>query len=108
VNRCQDEAPSTHDLAALHPIRVLREHRHHRLELRLQLGHGKPEPDALVFRNNAGAPMSRYEAKPGTGHSRSPLKQHEQWLLELVAEEPDLTLHEIRARLRSEKKMKAA
>jgi transposase len=48
------------------------------------------------------------EAKPGTGHSRSPLKQHEQWLLELVAEEPDLTLHEIRARLRSEKRMKAA
>jgi transposase len=47
-------------------------------------------------------------AKPGTGHSRSPLKQHEQWLLELVAEEPDLTLHEIRARLRSDKKMKAA
>jgi transposase len=48
------------------------------------------------------------EAKPGTGHSRSPLKQHEQWLLELVAEEPDLTLHEIRARLRSEKKIKVA
>jgi len=45
------------------------------------------------------------EAKPGTGHSRSPLKQ---WLLALVAEEPDLTLHEIRARLRSEKRMKAA
>ena len=25
------------------------------------------------------------EAKPGTGHIRSPLKKHEQWLLELVA-----------------------
>jgi transposase len=37
-------------------------------------------------------------AKPGTGHSRSPLKQHEQWLLELVAKEPDLTLDEIRLR----------
>jgi transposase len=46
-------------------------------------------------------------AKPGTGHSRSPLKRHEQWLLDLVAKEPDLTLHEIRARLRSEKKLKA-
>jgi transposase len=47
-------------------------------------------------------------AKPGTGHVRSPLKQHEQWLLALVAAEPDLTLQEIRARLRSEKKMKSA
>jgi transposase len=48
------------------------------------------------------------EAKPGTGHTRSPLKRHERWLLELVATEPDLTLEEIRARLRSEKKMKVA
>jgi len=47
------------------------------------------------------------EAKPGTGHSRSPLKTHEQWLLNLVAAEPDLTLEEIRARLASEKKLKA-
>lgn len=46
--------------------------------------------------------------KPGTGHVRSPLKRHEQWLLELVAKEPDLTLDEIRARLRSVKKMKVA
>ena len=38
-------------------------------------------------------------AKPGTGHSRSPLEKHEQWLLDLVAAEPDLTLEEIRARL---------
>ena len=45
------------------------------------------------------------EAMPGTGHSRSPLK-HEQWLLDLVAAEPDLTLEEIRARLGSEKKLK--
>ena len=36
------------------------------------------------------------EEKPGTGHSRSPLKKHEQWLLDLVAAEPDLTLMEIR------------
>ena len=46
------------------------------------------------------------EAMPGTGHSRSPLKQHERWLLDLVAAEPDLTLEEIRARLAAEKKLK--
>jgi transposase len=46
-------------------------------------------------------------AKPGTGHCRSPLETHKQWLLELVATEPDLTLKEIRTRLRSEKKQKA-
>ena len=48
------------------------------------------------------------EEKPGTGHCRSPLKPHEQWLLDLIAKEPDLTLEEIRARLRSKKKLKAA
>ena len=48
------------------------------------------------------------EAKPGTGHSRSPLRAHEQWLLDLVASEPDLTLEEIRARLRKEKKLAVA
>ncbi|WP_253603407.1 MULTISPECIES: IS630 family transposase [unclassified Bradyrhizobium] len=47
------------------------------------------------------------EAKPGTGHSRSPLEQHKQWLIELIAAEPDLTLEEIRARLRSQRKQKA-
>ena len=47
-------------------------------------------------------------AKPGTGHCRSPLEKHKQWLLDLVAAEPDLTLKEICARLRSEKKQKAA
>src|SRR5262245_35308460 len=36
-------------------------------------------------------------AEPGIGHSRSPLKAYEQWLLDLVAQEPDLTLEEIRA-----------
>ena len=35
-------------------------------------------------------------ALPGTGHSRSPLDEHRQWLLDLVAAEPDLTLEEIR------------
>jgi transposase len=50
---------------------------------------------------------SRVDAKPGTGHSRSPLEQHKSWLLDLIAKEPDLTLEEVRARLRSEKKEKA-
>jgi len=45
-------------------------------------------------------------ALPGTGHSRSPLEAHRQWLLDLVAAEPDLTLEEIRARLKSEKRLK--
>ena len=48
------------------------------------------------------------DAKPGTGHSRSPLEKHKQWLLDLVAAQPDLTLEEIRARLRAEKRQKAA
>lgn len=47
-------------------------------------------------------------AKPGTGHSRSPLKAYERWLLDLVAREPDLTLEEIRDRLRREKKFEVA
>ena len=47
-------------------------------------------------------------AKPGTGHSRSPLKAYEQWLLDLVAKEPDLTLEEIRDRLRRAKKLAVA
>ena len=38
------------------------------------------------------------EVKPAQGHSRSPLKEHETWLLDLVAREPDLTLEEIRDR----------
>ena len=48
------------------------------------------------------------EDKPCTGHSRSPLKAHEEWLLDLVAKEPDLTLEEIRKRLRREKKLGVA
>ena len=46
-------------------------------------------------------------AKPGTGHCRSPLEAHKQWLLDLVAAEPDLTLDEIRVRLAREMKLKA-
>lgn len=48
------------------------------------------------------------EARPGTGHSRSPLKVHEHWLLDLVAKEPDLTLEEIRDRLKREKRLEVA
>src|SRR5262249_51171644 len=47
-------------------------------------------------------------AKPGTGPTRSPLKAYEQWLLDLVAKEPELTLEEIRDRLRREKKLAVA
>ena len=31
-----------------------------------------------------------FEAKSNKGQSRSPLKKHEEWLLELVRQEPDL------------------
>ncbi len=41
-----------------------------------------------------------FEAKSNRGQSRSPLKQHEEWLLELMRREPDLTLEEIQQRLR--------
>ena len=47
------------------------------------------------------------DAKPGTGHCRSPLEKHKQWLLDLVGAEPDLTREEIQLRLRAEKKQKA-
>lgn len=47
-------------------------------------------------------------AKPSTGHSRSPLETHAKWLLDLVAQEPGLTLEEIRDRLRREKKLAVA
>jgi len=47
------------------------------------------------------------DAKLGTGHCRSPLEKHRQWLLDLVATQPDLTLEEIRARLRAKKRQKA-
>lgn len=39
-------------------------------------------------------------AKP-MGGKRSPLDAHKPWLLELIAAEPDLTLQEIRGRLRA-------
>src|ERR1700693_6427931 len=35
-----------------------------------------------------------FEAKSNKGQSRSPLKKHEEWLLGLVRQEPDLTLEE--------------
>ena len=40
-----------------------------------------------------------FDAKSIKGQSRSPLKQYEQWLLDLVRQEPDLTLEEIQSRL---------
>jgi transposase len=47
------------------------------------------------------------EAKPVKRPSRSPLKKHEAWLLELVRQEPDLTLEEIQRRLLDEHQQKA-
>jgi hypothetical protein len=52
------------------------------------------------------AKLAGAAAKPGTGHCRSPLEPHQQWLLDLVAAESDLTLDEIGARLVSVKKLK--
>jgi len=48
-----------------------------------------------------------FEAKSLKGRSRSPLKRHEEWLLELVRREPDLTLEEIQRRLLDERQQKA-
>jgi integrase len=39
-------------------VRVLREHRRQQLEMRLALGVGRPEPEALVFSTLDGSPMS--------------------------------------------------
>ena len=47
-----------------------------------------------------------FEARSVRGQSRSPLKKHEDWLLELVRQEPDLTLEEIQRRLRDERQQK--
>jgi transposase len=47
------------------------------------------------------------EAKSIKGQSRSPLKRHEEWLLDLVRQEPDLTLEEIQRRLLDERSQKA-
>jgi transposase len=48
-----------------------------------------------------------FEARSVRGQSRSPLKKHEAWLLELVRGEPDLTLEEIQRRLLEERQQKA-
>src|SRR5436305_8294710 len=45
--------------------------------------------------------------KSNKGQSRSPLKKHEEWLLELVRWESDLTLEEIQCRLLEERQQKA-
>jgi transposase len=49
---------------------------------------------------------SRRSLALATAARRSPLEQHEWWLLDLVTAEPDLTLDEIGARLASAKKLK--
>src|SRR5256714_14494797 len=48
-----------------------------------------------------------FEAKSNKGQSRSPLKKHEEWLLELVRQAPDLTLEGIQRRLLDERQQKA-
>jgi transposase len=48
-----------------------------------------------------------FEAKSTRGQSRSPLKKHEEWLLALVRQEPDLTLVEIQRRLLDERQQGA-
>jgi transposase len=47
------------------------------------------------------------EARSAKGQSRSPLKKHEEWLLDLARQEPDLTLEEIQRRLLDERQQKA-
>jgi len=65
-------------------------------------------PSTAVRWLNRWTTTGSVEAKPGTGHSRSPLKAYEEWLLDLIANEPDLTLEEIRDRLAAEKKLEVA
>src|SRR5262245_28325778 len=48
-----------------------------------------------------------FEAKSNKGQSRSPLKKHEEWLLDLIEQEADLTLEEIQRRLLEERQQKA-
>src|SRR5260370_36245264 len=48
-----------------------------------------------------------FEARSVKGQSRSPLKKHEDWLLELVRQEPDLALEESQRPLLEEGQQKA-
>jgi transposase len=48
-----------------------------------------------------------FEARSIKGRSRSPLQRYERWLLDLVRQEPDLTLEEIQGRLLDEHRRKA-
>src|SRR5260221_10522161 len=50
--------------------------------------------------------IGSFEAKSNKGQSRSPLKKHEEWLRELVRQQPDLTLEEIQRRLLDERQQK--
>jgi transposase len=47
-----------------------------------------------------------FEIKSIKGQSRSPLRKHEEWLLELMRQGPDLTLEEIQRRLFDERQQK--
>ena len=49
--------------------------------------------------------MGSFAEKPGVKLNPSPLDAHTPWLLALVANEPDLTLAEIRARLLEERQV---
>jgi transposase len=63
---------------------------------------------ARVYRVSASSAVrwvERHEAtgsvspRPRGGKSRSPLEPHREWLLKLVAQEPDLTLQELERRI---------
>ena len=63
-----------------------------------RMGIGESTATALVGRWRA---TGSIEAKSQRGRSRSPLKAHEEWLLGLIAERPDVTLAEICELLRA-------
>jgi len=61
----------------------------------------------MGYSNDLRVRVISFEAKSNKGRSRSPLKKHEEWLLELVRQEPDLTLEEIQGRLFEQRGQKA-
>jgi hypothetical protein len=54
---------------------------------------------AAIGSVSAGGGTGSIEAESNKGQSRSPLKKYEEWFLELVRQEPDLTLEDIQRRL---------
>src|SRR5262249_28079499 len=67
----------------------------------VEAGESAREAARLLNARRAAVPSERF------GIDAARCERHKQWLLDLVAREPDLTLEEIRARLRLEKKQKA-